>query len=68
MSLNEPISLLRLPQVLDRVGLGKSSVYAMIQRQEFPTPIRICGRISAWDSSAIDTWVEEQISKSGGTP
>ena len=58
-------TLLRLPKVLERVGLGKSSVYAMIQQKKFPAPIRICGRISAWDSSAIDAWVEEQIAKSG---
>ena len=63
MSPNTSPSLLRLPQVLERVGLGKSSVYAMIQRKEFPAPIKIGGRISAWDSSAIDAWIEEQIAK-----
>ena len=57
-------TLLRLPQVLERVGLGKSSVYAMIHRKEFPAPIKIGDRISAWDSSAIDAWIEEQIAKS----
>lgn len=55
-------SLLRLDAVRERTGLGRSTLYALIQRGSFPKPIAILGtRISAWPSSAVDAWVARQI-------
>lgn len=57
-----PESLLRLDAVRSRTGLGRSSLYALIQRGEFPAPIHIKGtRISAWSESAVSKWVNDQL-------
>ena len=48
--------LLRLKQVLEITGLGKTKIYALIKLNQFPAPKKI-GRISAWLNSDIETWV-----------
>jgi prophage regulatory protein len=57
-STNVPESLLRLPQVLARTGLSKSSVYIL---PSFPKPVKIDGRAVAWVASEVDAWVAATI-------
>ena len=53
--------LLRFPTVLNQVGLGETSVYEKIKAGNFPKPIHIGVRAVAFDSDAIDKWVEKTI-------
>lgn len=53
-----PARLLRLPAVLERTGLGKSSVYTAMASKKFPTPVRLGTRGVAWRESEIDAWVQ----------
>lgn len=55
--------LLRLPEVCTRVGLSRTEIYRRIQRKTFPSPIQIGPQTSAWDSVAIDRWVDAQVSR-----
>ncbi|NII09672.1 AlpA family phage regulatory protein [Oleiagrimonas sp. C23AA] len=34
--------LIRVPEVLSRVGVSRSTLYAMIQRGEFPAGRKLC--------------------------
>lgn len=52
--------LLRMPQVLERVGLKKTVVYDRIKAGTFPKPVKL-GSASAWPESEIDAWITEQI-------
>lgn len=56
-----PEELLRLPQVKQRTGLGRASIYARMKRGEFPKPIPLGARAVAWPSTDIDAWVQAQI-------
>src|SRR3546814_9400490 len=58
--MQEPVSLLRLPEVKRRVGLSRSTIYARIGRGEFPRPINLGAAVSAWDSREIDRWIAER--------
>lgn len=60
-------TLLRLPQVEARVGLKKSSIYEMLNRNPpaFPRPLKLSRRAVCWPASAIDAWITERI-KAGG--
>lgn len=62
-----PERLLRLPEVVSRVGLQKSSIYEMLNRipPAFPRPLKLSRRAVCWPASAIDAWVQERI-KAGG--
>jgi prophage regulatory protein len=48
--------LIRLPQVLDMVGLGKTTIYAMVKDGEFPEPRKI-RHLSVWVESEIQAWI-----------
>ena len=56
--------LLRLPSVCERVGFGRSQLYALIKQDKFPAPVRLGVRAVAWDSDLIDAWVHERIAAS----
>ena len=56
--------LLRLPQVLARVGYSRSTLYAKIKIGEFPAPISLGARSVAWISGEIDEWIDRQIKES----
>lgn len=57
-------SLLRLPAVLLRTGLSRSQVYALISRRQFPPPVRLSSRCSAWPDSEIAQWIDQRVRSS----
>lgn len=59
-------AFLRLPEVSRRVGFSKSRLYALISKGQFPQPIRIGQRASAWLESEIDAWIAARVSASRG--
>lgn len=58
---NQPVTLLRLPAVMARIGYGRSKVYDMIGKGEFPQPIKMGARTVAWPSDQIDAWIAQRI-------
>lgn len=52
--------LIRLPEVLARVGLRKTKVYALIAAGEFPKPVKL-GRDSLWVESEVSAWIQQQV-------
>lgn len=59
-------SILRLPAVQARTGLSRSSIYAKLNRQEFPAPVKLSARAVGWTSDSIDKWIEERVRASEG--
>ncbi len=56
------VSLLRLGAVKERTGLGRTVLYDLIGRGDFPAPIHVAGtRVSAWPSHLVDRWIAAQI-------
>lgn len=55
--------LLRLADVMDRVGLSFATIYRKIRAGDFPAPIHI-GRASRWSAREIEAWIEAQRSDS----
>lgn len=64
---SSPETLMRLPAVMARVGLQKSSIYEMLGRNPpaFPRPVKLSRRAVCWPASTIDAWITERI-KAGG--
>ena len=54
-------TLLRLPDVMARTGLSRSSLYMMLEQGKFPKPVKIGERINAWPDHEIATWIDERI-------
>ena len=51
-------TLLRVKAVQDLTGLCKSSLYALVRDESFPSPVRIGKRAVAWKSSDVDRWIK----------
>jgi prophage regulatory protein len=63
-----PIRLIRLPQVKQRTGYSRSSIYAKISLGEFPAPVNLGARAVAWIDTEIDEWISHRVKASrGGT-
>jgi prophage regulatory protein len=56
-------SILRLPQVVTRVGKCRSGIYADINSGKFPRPIKIGERAVGWLASDIENWLCDRVSE-----
>ena len=52
-----PPRIERLPAVLARTGLARSTLYAAVEAGEFPEPLPISARAIGFLSSEIDEWI-----------
>ena len=50
-------AVLRLPQVRQITGLGRSSIYAMEANQNFPRRLKLGPRSVGWLESEVLAWV-----------
>jgi prophage regulatory protein len=57
-------TILRLPSVITRAGLSRSTIYKKVSAGEFPKPIRLGDRAVGWVESEIDDWLTALIQKS----
>lgn len=58
--------LLRLQEVIAICGLGRSKIYQAIKVGDFPAPVKLFGRSSAWLSTEIDAWVRRVVEARNG--
>ena len=53
--------LIRLKEVQNRVGLGRSTIYRWMDEGKFPRPHSLGGYAVAWLEADIDSWIDKQI-------
>lgn len=58
---NQPYRILRLPDVISRVGLRRASIYLHISKGSFPKPISLGARAVGWLERDIDGWIAARI-------
>jgi prophage regulatory protein len=56
-----PIRILRLPEVINRVGLKRASIYDAIARGSFPKQIVLSNRAVGWVEQEIEAWLAARI-------
>jgi len=54
----------RLPEVMARTGLSRSSVYAKIGEDKFPHSINLGIRSVGWLSDEVEQWIQDRIDDS----
>ena len=52
---------LRRPEVESRTGLSRSSIYALMDKGQFPRPRRIGKRAVAWDEADVERWLSQRL-------
>ncbi|WP_071467269.1 helix-turn-helix transcriptional regulator [Polynucleobacter asymbioticus] len=58
-----PITLMRIPQILKVMPVSKSKFWLMVQKGEFPKPIKI-GRSSFWTIEQVQAFIRERSGQS----
>lgn len=59
------LCILRRKQVQERIGLARSSLYALIASNQFPRPVQLSARAVGWRESDVNTWLESRTTKGG---
>jgi len=54
----------RLPAVIDKTGLSRSSIYLRMSKGEFPQSISLGARAIGWLEADIEQWLDEKIAAS----
>ena len=49
--------VLRLPDVVKRTGLPRSTIYARISSLDFPKSIPLGGRTVGWIEADVEAWI-----------
>jgi len=50
--------LLRIDEVKRRVGLGKTMIYRLIKRRDFPAPYKLSPFTARWSEREIAQWID----------
>lgn len=50
------INFLRIKTVQSQTGLARSTIYKLMAEGEFPKPVKITEKSSAWVDSEVDAW------------
>jgi prophage regulatory protein len=58
----DPIRILRLPQVLQLTGLGKTTVYELQSRGTFPMRVKLTNHCVGWIAQDVQSWLEYRVS------
>ena len=54
---------LRLREVISRVGMSRTWIYDRVAEGEFPAPVKIGQRASAWLESEVNEWLRERAAQ-----
>jgi prophage regulatory protein len=60
------MALIRLSEVKEYTGLGRSSIYKYMNDGAFPKSVSLGDRATAWVSSEITEWVQDKIDQRDG--
>lgn len=55
-----PIRMLRLSEVVERTGLGKTSIYQLQKAGRFPRSVHLTAHSVRWIDGEIETWLIQQ--------
>lgn len=53
--------LIRLPEVMSRVGLGRSTIYRWMSEGKFPKPVQLGAHAVAWAEREVEEWISEKL-------
>lgn len=56
--------LLRINQVIDLTGIGKTMIYRLIKEGRFPQQFKPGGYASRWSEAEINAWIESMRDRS----
>ena len=58
--------ILRLPAVIKKTGLGRTTIYHLVKSGNFPQKIQLTSRTVGFYESEIDAWLESRAAQRVG--
>ncbi len=55
------IRLIRIQEVMNKVGIARSTVWDMVKKGKLPRPRKLSARVTVWVESEIDEYIEKII-------
>jgi len=52
--------ILRLPAVEDTTGLKRAMIYQMVQKGQFPSPVKLTAKAVGWRSQDVAAWIDSR--------
>ena len=56
--------IIRLPEVKDRTGLSKTTIYRMVKERQFPSSVNLGGRAVGWVEAEVEAYLNQRIEAS----
>jgi prophage regulatory protein len=56
-----PVKFYRLPQVIEIACLSRSTIYRLIGMGQFPAPVKLGLRATAWRVEDVDAWIANRV-------
>lgn len=53
--------VIRLPDVIKKTGLGRTTIWRMSTSGDFPESISLGGKATGWIEAEIDRWIEKRM-------
>lgn len=53
---DDPEIMLRLPDLVQWLGVSRATIYRWVAAGEFPAPVKLSARTSAWPRRAVAAW------------
>jgi len=57
----KPTKLLRLPKVLEKIGVSRSQLYRLINQGGFPKQYHLSVRTAVWDEAEVEAWLHQKM-------
>lgn len=51
----------RLKKVMEKTGLGRSSIYKRVGEDAFPKPVSLGDRAVGWVASEVEEWIVARV-------
>lgn len=55
------MKVIRLTQVIESTGLGRSTIYKYIAEGKFPKPLQLSERCVGWIEGEVQDWIQKRI-------
>jgi len=53
--------LIRIREVMKLTGISRAYIYVLAQKGEFPAPVKLSERSSAWVEEEVRDWIANRI-------
>jgi prophage regulatory protein len=63
-----PIRILRLAQVIEMTGLGKTKIYELQSEGSFPMRVEITAHSVGWIEEEVQAWLAKRVASSTSLP